>query len=481
MSRSLKFIFIVTTLVLIAFAAWWFLLRNTNTASNAITVQPIVGALDITVHTTGELQALNSEDIRGPDGLRFIGINQVKISELIPEGSIVKEGDFIAMLDPSQLNTKIKDAETELQKVESQYLQTRLDTTLELRKLRDDLINQYYDLEQKQIAMEQSKFESPATIRQIEIELEKAKRTYTQAKRNYKIKKEQFKAKMQEVNAVRQVQQSKLDQMNAMLDQFRISAPKAGMLIYKKDWSGRKVKGGSDIYSFDPTVATLPDMSTMISRCYVNEIDINKVKVGQIATMTVDAFPDRKFKGKVSSVANVGEELPDNDTKVFEVVVELIDRDTLLKPAMTTNTTIATATLSNTTLHIPQLCIQGNDSLTYVYVERSGKRIKQEVITGAAGNDRIEIRAGISKTDQVYMNVPDDKDNIQIERISEAERKKFAPKQYTKPVQNDTTTNKDRMMEMKPSENEKGNGRGNKGNKPKVLGMRGGGQRGGRP
>ncbi len=67
---------------------------------------------------------------------------QVKISDLIPEGTIVKEGDYIATLDRSEISNKLRDVGAEVSKYESQYLQSRLDTALEMRKLRDELINQ---------------------------------------------------------------------------------------------------------------------------------------------------------------------------------------------------------------------------------------------------------------------------------------------------------------------------------------------------
>ena len=54
-------------------------------------------------------------------------------------------------------------------------------------------------------------------------------------------------------------------------------------------------------------VATLPNLSKMISKTYINEIDISKVKIGQRVEIGVDAFPEKKFTGEVTEVANIGE------------------------------------------------------------------------------------------------------------------------------------------------------------------------------
>ncbi len=69
------------------------------------------------------------------------------------------------------------------------------------------------------------------------------------------------------------------------------------MVIYKRDRSGAKRKVGSSISPWDNVVATLPDMSTMISKTYVNEIDVSKVKTEQQVDILVDAFPGEEIYG----------------------------------------------------------------------------------------------------------------------------------------------------------------------------------------
>src|SRR5690606_12070834 len=105
-----------------------------------------------------------------------------------------------------------------------------------------------------------------------------------------------------------------------------------------------------------PIVATLPDLSKMLSKTYVNEVDIRKVKPGQEVEIGFDAFPDKKLKGKVAKVANVGEQRPNSDAKVFEVEIEVFGTDPLLKPGMTTSNKIITKTIENA-LYIPLECL----------------------------------------------------------------------------------------------------------------------------
>src|SRR3970282_1354338 len=99
---------------------------------------------------------------------------------------------------------------------------------------------------------------------------------------------------------------------------------------------------GSQVSSWDPAVATLPDLTQMESVTYVNEIDVRKVAVGQPVVITLDADPSKRLTGRVTSVANVGEQRPNADAKVYEVKVAVEQSDTTLRPGMTTGNAIET-------------------------------------------------------------------------------------------------------------------------------------------
>jgi multidrug efflux pump subunit AcrA (membrane-fusion protein) len=81
-------------------------------------------------------------------------VYNVQIAELIPEGTVVKEGDWVATLDRTEITSRLKDVETELEKLQTLYTQTMLDTTMDLRNARNDLINHEFSYEEAQIALE---------------------------------------------------------------------------------------------------------------------------------------------------------------------------------------------------------------------------------------------------------------------------------------------------------------------------------------
>ena len=157
-----KFIYLAAGLILIALVTYF--ITSKTDKSKQTTVKVKKGTFPIEVTTTGELIAKSSEMIYGPTALRQVQIWQVKIQDIIADGTVVDSGQYVATLDRTEISNKIKDEETNLEKFETQLTKTKLDTSLELRNARDELLNLKYGLEEKKITLEQSRYEPPATI-----------------------------------------------------------------------------------------------------------------------------------------------------------------------------------------------------------------------------------------------------------------------------------------------------------------------------
>ena len=404
--------------------------KNKDASEKLVSVE--MGMFQVDVETTGELEAKNSVKIYGPTKLRSFRINQVKIDDIVEEGTEVKKGDWIATLDRSELMNKILDRELEVDQKMSQFTQTRLDTTLQMRQARDELINLMYSIEEKQIVLDQSKFEPPATIKQNEINLETAKRAHKQASENYSIKEEQNVARMQEVRVNLRKAQNELADLRNIMNEFTILAPEDGMLIYRKGWDGKPMKEGSSISSWDPVVATLPDLAVMISKTYVNEVDVRKIKVGQHVELGLDAFPDKHITGKVIRVANVGEQRPNSDAKVFQVNIQIDDRDDLLRPSMTTSNKIIISARDSAT-YVPLECLHSkDDSITYVYIKEGLSIKKQEVMIGDNNMNEVIILGGVKEGDRLYLSIPGGQEDNLIALLPELDGKRNIPKAVVK-------------------------------------------------
>lgn len=371
------------------------------------------GQFDILVTTTGELQAEFSTDITGPQMTQSRNIRSmdIKIQDLVPEGTEVKEGDFVASLDRTTFDNSLKDELERLETMNTAYQMKLLDSAVSLSNLRDAIKNQQFSVEEASITVDQSKFEPPTTQRQAAINLDKAKRTLEQMQRSYELRYQQSISDIKNQESDLNDQRQKIKDIQDVLAKFNITAPSSGMVIYKKDRMGTKRKIGSSISPWDPVVATLPDLKSMISKTYVNEIDVSKVKPGQKVSIMVDAFPDRAYTGSVILVANIGEQLPNADAKVFEVQIKVDGSDPILRPSMTTGNKIVTKTIENV-VFIPLECVQtGEDSIPVVYMKNGTKHI---VVLGESNENNVIVEKGVEPGDVIYLSTPPNPERFRL-------------------------------------------------------------------
>ncbi len=389
------------------------------------------GAFEISISAAGELLAENSLDVFGPSlteesnrgqgggrqggggqmGGRGGGIHisEFEIQDIVAEGTLVKKGDYIAQLDRTTYDNSLKDELESLQTLRTNADMKKLDTALTLTSLRDEIKNQRYVVEEAEITLQQSKYEPPATIRQAQISLDKAQRSLEQKLRTYDLKIAQSVSDIShEQQDLRQGEET-VAQLQDFLAKFRISAPSDGMVIYKKDRLGGKIKVGSSINPFENVIATLPDLTSMLSKTYVSEIEISKVKPGQKVNVEIDALRGKGFKGSVISVANIGEVLPNSDAKMFEVMIKLDDSDPSLRPGMTTGNKIIIKTFDDV-IYIPTECVQtGADSIPFVYGKNKTKKI---VVLGDFNEKQIVVEQGLEPSDEIYLIAPENSENF---------------------------------------------------------------------
>lgn len=404
---------LIITAIFLAFAIGWYFYPS-STSSSAIISKVNSGEFIISVTTTGELDAKNSTEINGPRNLQSVEIwGEIKIDNIVAEGTIVDSGDYIASLDKTVVLNKLKDVDANLDKLNSQITTLKLDSALTLRAARDNMINLKYSTEEAKLEVDNSKFEPPATQRKAEISHEKSLRNLEQAAENYNLRRNKEVTSIQEVMIDYNKDMNKKDRILEILKEFDIKAPQAGMVIYEKTWRGEKIKTGSMISPWRPIVAKLPDLTQMLIKTYVNEIDISKIEVGQEVQIGVDAFPEKSLMGKITQVANIGEEMKNSSAHVFEVTIDVEGQDEDLRPAMTTKNKIITEVLPEA-LYISLECLNTQDSIQFVYT--NGK--KQQVETAQSNEESIVVTNGLEAGQEVYLYPPEGAEEWKIKELT---------------------------------------------------------------
>ncbi len=373
------------------------------------TVGAQIAPFTMEVAAEGEVQALEFESINIPEvlGRRDVGIWRMKISNLVSEGTQVKKGDFVASLDPSEVEERLVRIMEKIEEQNNSLESAILDSTIQLMQKREDLTNAKDNLEESLIRVEQSQYESKATQRQANIALEKAQLDINANQRNYD--KEVLRQKIR-INRIKKHLNKDVEVKNLLEElksQLRITSPSNGMVVYGRDYRGRKIKVDDDVGPWSPVIVTIPDLSSLYSEAIVKEIDIAKINVGQPVKITIDAFPDVIFDGRIKRIANIGQPITGTSMNGFKVVIELDSQGKKILPGMTTTNKITIASYTDD-LVLPREAVFGNDTAYYVYKLESGSIYKDEVEVDGENETHMRIVNGLKTGDKVLLTQPEE-------------------------------------------------------------------------
>jgi macrolide-specific efflux system membrane fusion protein len=143
----------------------------------------------------------------------------------------------------------------------------------------------------------------------------------------------------------------------------------------------------------------LVNTRTMTMTVAFSESDINKVKVGQPATVTPDALSGVELGAHVSSITPVG--TTSSSVVSYQATLTLHQSDPSVKPGMSASAAVIVGQAQGVT--VPSAAVNGTGSLATVTVLRHGKQTQQQVVAGLRGTSRTQIVSGLSAGQQVVI------------------------------------------------------------------------------
>jgi HlyD family secretion protein len=144
----------------------------------------------------------------------------------------------------------------------------------------------------------------------------------------------------------------------------RVTSPMSGVVINKGVELGETVTSGVSSFNEGTSMFTVADLKSLIIRVNLNEVDIAKVRKGQPVRVTLDAYPQKIFTGKVRFVAPAAKVV--EKIKVFEIEVALDHLDDSFRTGMSANVEILGERRAST-LSIPLEALQRREGATVVY------------------------------------------------------------------------------------------------------------------
>jgi HlyD family secretion protein len=391
----------------------------------------------VTVNTES-IQKRNLEAIVSASGKiqpkRFVNISADTMGRVtglaVNEGDRVKKDQFLLQIDPRNLRTAVQRTEASLAAAKSQTEQL----TLSIESARTSL-----KLAQDNYNRQQQLWKGGLTTRE----------SLDRAETELKMRQADLRSQEQQIQTQRlrmQQEEAVLETDRYNLTKVRIESPIDGIVTRRNIEEGEMVVIGT-MNNAGTVLLTIADMSVIEAEVDVDETDIPEVKIGQPAKITIDAFPDRTFTGKVTEIGNSPIQAAGAPAQAqaaqatnFKVVVTLDSEIAEVRPGFTCTAEITTATRQNV-VSIPiqattvrEMVVnekgeivrepepdpkrrrraggvqaaelkpgQSRKELEGVFVVRDGKALFTPIKTGIAGDKYFEALSGITEGEQVVI------------------------------------------------------------------------------
>jgi HlyD family secretion protein len=308
----------------------------------AVTVETIKARdLEAVVSASGKIQPKRLVNISADASGRVVNL-------AVNEGDRVKQGQFLLQIDPKSLRTRVDSGTASLQAAESSLDQQR--QSVETARVQ-------LDQSQKSLARQRDLWNQQLTTREA---LEKADSDVRAAESTLREREKLVNAQSARIGQ----EKASLESARYDLSKVRMESPIDGIVTRRNIQEGETAVIGT-MNNAGTVLLTLADMSVIQAEVEVDETNIPNVSIGQPAKITIDALPDRAFKGHVSEIGNSPIQSSSTTSSQttqatnFKVVVVLDEPVPDVRPGFTCTADITTATRQAVTaVPIPAVAVR---------------------------------------------------------------------------------------------------------------------------
>ncbi len=258
-----------------------------------------------------------------------------------------------------------------------------------------------------------------AQLQYQELNLEHLKKTRTKAEEESQIRLDNSKTQLQELmltlenekllteqskvsaNANLLRRESSLKNQEERLAWTVIKAPMSGTVTQLAIEQGEIVTSGRSAFSQSPPIMTIADLTQMVVKTFINEVDMERLELGQSAIIKIDAFQTEKYDGRVYEISPSGQQ-QDNIIS-FEVMIEVLDTSGKIRPGMSADVDIITYEEKNVLLLPLDAVISKNSATAVAQVGNTspfkvGKPVAMQTLTEKVFNGTVQSVANGSVT-----------------------------------------------------------------------------------
>src|SRR4051812_20105889 len=383
-----------------------------GTAPNVTTADVTRGDFVDYIQIRGEIRPAKSIVLAAP--LQAGG--ELQIVKLVKNGASVKKGDLVVEFDATQLQQRLLERKSELKTAEGEIQQVLSQQQINAEQQQTDVMKAKYDVERAKLDLGKRDLVSRIEYEAAKLSLGDAEQRLKEVEAKAISTKAGAEAELTGKKRKRDKAQFDVDRTQSSIDALHLMAPADGTVnILENPRSGGPFGGGGvefregDRAWPGASILELPDLSSIHLEARLDESDRGRLKVGQTATVKIEAVPGKEFGAKVdliSVLARVDFSSGWPPVRNFDLGLVLEDRDPRIRPGMTATARIAADKLSNVTL-VPAETIFQKDGRPIVYRLRGSKFDEQVIEIQRRGREQAAVSAGVNPGDKLAVRRPE--------------------------------------------------------------------------
>ncbi len=355
------------------------------------------------IRARGELKAERATPIIVPSGLDGVQ----RIAWIAEEGQAVSEGVTLARLDEERIVRQVQDLEDAIETIDIQIRARRRELERERRSITRQLSllkTQRRDAER--FAPRDRELFTRIEIIEAELDLDLIDTRMAHARERLERYVRRAEAELGIMELQRSTQAQRLSKLNADRASLVMKGPHDGIFLPSRTWQGERMRPGMTVWR-GQQLGELPDLSRMQARVFVLESEAAGLAEGARAEVTLDAYPDSQFSGRVVSVQPVAGPIePESPVKYFETLVSLdVTETALMRPGSRVRAVIV-ADERDGALAIPNQALFRDEEGTFVHVASDGGFERRAVTLGARSIARTVIETGLTAGENVALVDP---------------------------------------------------------------------------
>lgn len=380
--------------------------QQTRTGSTDLvrTVQATAGTLEQVVRIAGQTSARNYANVivpsfRAPDSGR-----DLTLTNLAAAGTFVKKGEVVAELDAQSLRDHIDDTQDQVLQAENAVLKKRAEQEVERETLQHNLRVAKADLDKAKLESTAGEVKTVIERELLRLAVAEAEAAYKQLQRDVAFKDTADAAELAILQVGVQQAQIHLQNHQNDLRGFVIRAPMDGLVVMTQTFRQgqmNQVQLGDNVRAGQP-IMKIVDVSSMQVEGLVSQADSSQFRIGQYATVGLDAFPDLRFHGKIYSIGALAVKGLWDSYYVRNVPVRIAieGSDPRLIPDLSAWADVRLGTEQNTII-VPREAVHSENGQDFVYVKAKNQFVKRPVELGLRNATHVAVKSGLKAGEEV--------------------------------------------------------------------------------